>query len=64
MTFEEFSTLAAKIEACLNSRPLCPLSNEGNDPVALTPGHFLVGSAPLAFPEPVHDLSKKTTFNF
>lgn len=62
-TFEEFTTLVTKIEACLNSRPICPLSNEANDPVALTPGHFLVGSAPLAYPEPVHETNAKFSAN-
>ena len=61
--FEEFSTIATKIEVCLNSRLLCPLSNEANDPVALTLGHFLVGMAPLAFPEPLQDLSTRVPFN-
>ena len=63
LTFEEFSTLATKIEACLNSRPLCPISTEAHDPVALTPGHFLVGSPTLTFPEPLQDLTAKVTLN-
>lgn len=55
-TFEEFSTLLAKIEACLNSRPLGPISESLDDPSALTPGHFLIGSAMLtpAEPENIH----------
>ncbi|XP_070531355.1 uncharacterized protein [Cardiocondyla obscurior] len=52
LTFEEMTTLVAGIEACLNSRPLAPLSDDPDDISALTPGHFLVGSAPLAVPEP------------
>ncbi|XP_014215941.1 uncharacterized protein LOC106644787 [Copidosoma floridanum] len=52
LTFEELSTLCAKIEACLNSRPLCALSNEVTGELALTPAHFLVGSALLSHPEP------------
>ncbi|XP_014214045.1 uncharacterized protein LOC106643421 [Copidosoma floridanum] len=51
-TFEELATLCAKIEACLNSRPLCPLSSDEASAVALTLAHFLVGSSLLAYPEP------------
>lgn len=46
-TFEEFSTLLASIESCLNSRPLGPISENIDDLTALTPGHFLIGSALL-----------------
>ncbi|XP_075151482.1 uncharacterized protein LOC142225579 [Haematobia irritans] len=48
-TFEEFQTLLARIEACLNSRPISPCSQEPTDLSALTPGHFLIGS-PLLVP--------------
>ena len=51
LTFEEFSTLAACIEACLNSRSLSPLSQDAEDLAPLTPGHFLVGAALVSPPE-------------
>jgi hypothetical protein len=49
ITYEEFYTLLRRIEACLNSRPLIPLSQDLNDLEALTFGHFLIG-APLTAP--------------
>lgn len=52
LTFEEFSTLLCKIEACLNSRPIGLISDTINDYECLTPGHFLVGSALTVQPEP------------
>ncbi|XP_075150481.1 uncharacterized protein LOC142224584 [Haematobia irritans] len=47
-TFEEFQTLLSRIESCLNSRPLSPMSENPTDFNALTPEHFLIGSPILA----------------
>ncbi|KMQ85255.1 hypothetical protein RF55_16299 [Lasius niger] len=52
LTFEEISTILAQIEACLNSRPLTALTDDPDDMSALTPGHFLVGTALNTVPEP------------
>ncbi|XP_011858553.1 PREDICTED: uncharacterized protein LOC105556088 [Vollenhovia emeryi] len=64
LTYEEMATFLAEVEACLNSRPLCPLSDDPEDVAALTPGHFLIGGPLLALPErslldvPVNRLSR------
>ncbi|CAB0040754.1 unnamed protein product [Trichogramma brassicae] len=52
LTFEEFSMLLAQIEACLNSRPLQAINDDPTDLMALTPAHFLIGSATCTIPEP------------
>lgn len=52
LNYEEFNTVVVQVEACLNSRPLSPLSTDPNDLVPLTPGHFLIGSSLLSIPEP------------
>ncbi|XP_076298334.1 uncharacterized protein LOC143217680 [Lasioglossum baleicum] len=52
LTYEEFSTLLVQIEAVLNSRPICPLSDDPADLEALTPGHFIIGAALNTVPEP------------
>ncbi|XP_068143540.1 uncharacterized protein [Drosophila tropicalis] len=51
-TFEELSTLLCRIEACLNSRPISPMSEDPEDLMALSPGHFLIGGPILSIAEP------------
>ncbi|UYV78480.1 hypothetical protein LAZ67_16001679, partial [Cordylochernes scorpioides] len=51
LNFEELTKLLAQIEACLNSRPLCPLSEDPEDLQALILGHFLIGGSLTAIPD-------------
>ncbi|XP_073820626.1 uncharacterized protein [Musca autumnalis] len=62
-TFEEFTTILTRIEACLNSRPLCPMSDNPEELVALTPGHFLIGAPLLSPPEPLLEESPLSLVN-
>ncbi|XP_070855336.1 uncharacterized protein [Drosophila suzukii] len=58
-TYEELATVLIRIEACLNSRPLCPLTADPDDLEALTPAHFLIGDTLLA---PVHCRPQNSSF--
>lgn len=48
-SIQGITTLLCSVEACLNSRPLCALSEDADDCQALTPAHFLIGG-PLKLP--------------
>lgn len=52
LTFEEFATFLCRIKACMNSRPISPLTDTFDDLEPLTPGHFLIGSALTLSPGP------------
>ena len=61
LTFEELTTVLTQIEACLNSRPLVPITLPDDDGVdVLTPGHFLIGRPMCALPDPAFSFRSVT----
>ena len=57
-TYEEFATVLAQVEACLNSRPLVPTNSPDEDGIdVLTPGHFLIGKPLCALPDPSYSFN-------
>ncbi|GFX61219.1 integrase catalytic domain-containing protein [Trichonephila clavipes] len=52
LTYEELLTVTVQIEGILNSRPLCPLSNNDDDFQVLTPTHFLINRSLNSLEEP------------
>jgi hypothetical protein len=55
----KFYTILTMIEACLNSRPITPLSIDPTDLSALTPGHYLIGETLMSPPQ--HDVTDVPT---
>lgn len=53
LTLSELQTLLCQIEACMNCRPLTPMSSDPNDLEPITPAHFLIGGPLMFHPEPV-----------
>ena len=51
LTFEQLTTITCQVEACLNSRPLLPLTSHNPDGLqTLTAGHFLLYKSPSSYP--------------
>ena len=51
LSFEELTTVACQVEACLNSRPIIAISSHNEDGIStLTAGHFLMMKPPTAYP--------------
>lgn len=58
LTFEEYSTIFCRIEAVLNSRPLCAIQSDPEDGMDyLSPGSFLIGAPLVSAPERLYDES-------
>lgn len=51
LTYEEYITILKQVEACVNSRPLQPLSDDPTSLNALTPAHFLIGEQLIRIPD-------------
>jgi len=49
LSFEELYTVITQVEAILNSRLLCPVSNSSDESKVLTLGHFLNWNIPSCF---------------
>ncbi|KAL0860170.1 hypothetical protein ABMA27_010477 [Loxostege sticticalis] len=55
LTFEEYTSILTQIEACLNSRPLCPLTENIDDLDFLTPAYILTGRSGVTVMETEED---------
>lgn len=56
LTYEEFLTILNQVEAFLNSRPLCQLTQSDHEITqVLTPAHFLIGRSMTSLPDYEYD---------
>lgn len=62
LTFEEYNTLLTQVEACVNSRPIAPQSDDPADLTALTPAHFLIGEPLITLIEPGNLTEARTSY--
>ena len=60
LTHETLSTFTCEIESNMNSRPLTYTLSDINDPLPLTPNHFLLGRPTVNFPPGVFSERKIT----
>lgn len=51
-TFEELTTIASRIEAIMNSRPIISVTDDPNDFRIITPAHLITGKEITGMPEP------------
>lgn len=63
VTYEDFSTLPAEIEAVLNSRRIVAMTPDPKDELALTPRHLLLGRRLKTLPEPEDRGSRAASVN-
>ncbi|XP_031630867.1 uncharacterized protein LOC116345570, partial [Contarinia nasturtii] len=61
LTFEEMSTLLGQVEAVVNARPICEMSQDPNDFSALTPSHFL-NLVPIELPPDTDYVDMKSSY--
>ncbi|XP_018313349.1 uncharacterized protein [Mycetomoellerius zeteki] len=52
-TYEELATLLCRVEACLNSRPFSPLTEDIESLDVITPAHLLIGGPLNSAPAPL-----------
>lgn len=59
-SLQGITTLLTSVEACLNSRPLCALSDDHEDTEALSPAHFLIGRSLRL---PMHEVTSSPPYS-